>query len=354
MGTPWQFPRLHLEQAHEITTGEGATIGLIDTGVDTRDNPALTTRNITNYNYAEYDRTVGEDDEVDCTTGTQAAALMVADAPGFVAVAPNARLLALRARQDGALPGTEEGDPIDNYADAVRGGVEYKVDVLVIAQSTQETPKYRMAIEAAQEAGIVIVAAAPILGSSGDFPASAEGVISVGATGQGDIAAKESQPLTSGQVTIAAPGDQIPTVSPSGSAGPAWATASGTSLAAAQVGAVAALILAHEPDLTPQQVQERLTRTADTAGITPPDPVVGAGIVNPIRALTEGSSSSASPTAEKPIAPNDPRDRAGTDPLITTTVIAAAGAAVILAGLVIVLAIAIPAAGRRGRDSSGS
>ncbi|MDO5712694.1 MAG: S8 family serine peptidase, partial [Micrococcales bacterium] len=306
---------------------------------------------ITNYNYAEYDRTVGEDDEVDCTTGTQAAALMVADAPGFVAVAPGARLLALRARQDGALPGTEEGDPIANYADAVLGGIEYKVDVLVITQSTQETPKYRAAIEAAQAAGIVIVAAAPILGSSGDFPASADGVISVGASGEGDIAAKESQPLASGQVTLAAPGDNIPTISPSGPGGAVWAIASGTSLAAAQVGATAALLIAYEPDLTPEQVAERLTRTADTAGITPPDPVLGAGIVNPIRALTEGSSSSASPSTQSPTAPNDPRDRAGTNPLITTTVIAIAGAAVVLAGLVILLSIAIPAANRRHRAS---
>jgi subtilisin family serine protease len=60
----------------------------------------------------------------------------------------------------------------------------------------------------------------------------------------------------------------------------------GTSVAAAHVSGVAALLLQHEPDLKPGDIRSILTTTAKPLGIPDDHADFGAGLVNAYRAVT--------------------------------------------------------------------
>lgn len=79
---------------------------------------------------------------------------------------------------------------------------------------------------------------------------------------------------------LAAPGVDIDVTAQDGD----WTTASGTSLAAPAVSAVAARLAAKNPDLTPSEIEAILTRTADPA--QGPTSDIGQGVFDPDEALT--------------------------------------------------------------------
>lgn len=108
--------------------------------------------------------------------------------------------------------------------------------------------------------GAVVVAAAGNDGSDSvrEYPAaeSAYGEIAVGASAVGGVRAAFSN--FGSWVDIASPGDQVTSAVPGGGYG----TWSGTSMAAPLVAGVAALLRSIEPNLAPEDVVRRLTRTA--------------------------------------------------------------------------------------------
>jgi subtilisin family serine protease len=99
-----------------------------------------------------------------------------------------------------------------------------------------------------------------------EFPGAYPGVIAVGATGKSNRRASFSN--TGKHISIVAPGLNIIStlpLTPSAARGAdevQYASWSGTSMATPHVSAAAALILARYPDLSPQQVAQRLTSTA--------------------------------------------------------------------------------------------
>jgi membrane-anchored mycosin MYCP len=124
----------------------------------------------------------------------------------------------------------------------------------------------------------------------------------------------------------------------------------GTSYASAFVAGTAALILAVHPDLTPDQVIQRIEATADrpNTGYLP-DPRIGWGVVNPYRAVTaelpgeSGAVPTAAAATPQPMTLPAVR-RQHTDPVRRGAVLAVIGAAV--------LALAVPGAAaalRNGR-----
>jgi subtilisin family serine protease len=85
-------------------------------------------------------------------------------------------------------------------------------------------------------------------------------------------------------VALAAPGVQI--LAPG--AGGTYLFDSGTSFAAAYVSSAAALILQGRPGLKPEAVRETMAGTAHDLGKPSPDPDYGAGLIDPLAALTGG------------------------------------------------------------------
>jgi len=124
-------------------------------------------------------------------------------------------------------------------------------------------------------------------GNPTEYPAAYTGVIAVGATGKSNRRASFSN--TGSHIAISAPGLNILSTLPMTSSAARdksetkYAVWSGTSMATPHVSAAAALIIARHPNLSPQQVADRLKSTAtklSTLGKKPHTREYGYGLLN--------------------------------------------------------------------------
>ncbi|MFI0722438.1 type VII secretion-associated serine protease mycosin [Streptomyces sp. NPDC021224] len=294
--TPWSLQRVLLNRLWQNTRGKGVTVAVIDSGIDTR-NPQLATA-------VDVSRSLdltapggrGTTDPVG--HGTEVAGIIAArpsPATGFVGLAPEATLISLRqAGEDGT--GT-----VDGLARALRKAVAEGAGVINISQDTPRgTPGLAAAVAAAVAADAVIVASAGNGGSDGVFrttyPGGYPGVLAVGASDRNNERAPFSQ--AGDFVGVAAPGVDILSTVPGGG----QCLDNGTSFAAPYVAGVAALIRAEHPTWTAAEVIAQIEQTAQR--ISPGhDALLGWGVVDPVRALTDGATAIETPTpdpAERP------------------------------------------------------
>ncbi|NHB84751.1 S8 family serine peptidase [Tessaracoccus sp. HDW20] len=146
--------------------------------------------------------------------------------------------------------------------------------------------------------------------SRASLPRRLPGVIGVGISNQQDAGDPATYP--SHDITVGAPGRSLVALRPSKD-GPqatlenqAYLTdATGTSYAAPVVTGIVALLLQYERDvhdrrLTPAEVKRRLIATADRPAVPLPDSYLGYGIVNPMRALTDTTSETATSATATP------------------------------------------------------
>ncbi|MCB0341561.1 MAG: S8 family serine peptidase [Pseudobdellovibrionaceae bacterium] len=152
------------------------------------------------------------------------------------------------------------------------------------------------AIQRASDKGILFIAAAGNDGTNNDnsahYPSNYEmsNVLSVAAiNNRGDLAYFSNYGRET--VDIAAPGVDVYSTTPDG-----YKSWSGTSMATPHVSGVAALMLAQEPNLSPEQVIERLIATAQPLAALR-NRLVSSGFVNAYHALTN---------TPPPRDPNDP------------------------------------------------
>ena len=210
--------------------------------------------------------------------GTGMAVMIAGAGSTYEGLAPGAKILPVRG-----ITGSGFGD-----ADNVAAGIEYAFSqhVQVISMSLYVSPPgaaLAKAVQDAEDAGIVVVAASGNQSSTSvDYPAAYPGVVAVAAVDKSGTIASFSN--SGPQVTIAAPGVDVPAEDETGATG----TADGTSASTAYASAVAALIRAAHPSWTVGQVIRDLISTADPAsGMTTGQHSVhyGYGIVDPLKAL---------------------------------------------------------------------
>ncbi len=136
-------------------------------------------------------------------------------------------------------------------------------------------------LTAARGKGIVLVAAAGNAGpKSGPlYPAADPNVIAVTATDADDRLFRQSN--RGRHVTIAAPGVDILVPAPENN----YQVTSGTSVAAAHVSGVAALVLQRQPGLSPDAVRNILMRSARDIGPRGRDDQFGAGLADAYQAV---------------------------------------------------------------------
>ena len=373
----WQLQRLGMESVWRLATGSGIRIAVIDTGVSTLGSPYL----------GDKDRFIvrdliptsagqSDDGSIDCLHGTVVTSILaagrasdggaLASATNFSGIAPDATVYAYRTLlASEQKEGQESEEDLRYTIDAVRQAIRDDVDVINLSQVTfgdALLPDFQEAIEDAIDAGIVVVAAAGNVGQAQQgrpYPAAFAGVIGVGVSNQQDAGDPTTYP--SRDITVGAPGRSLVGLRPSKDGqqasleNQAYVTdATGTSYAAPVVTGIVALLLQYERDvhgrdLTPAEVKERLISTADRPAVPLPDPYLGYGIVNPMRALTNttsGEAAAATPeaTPEAEVLISSPAPT----PLISMIALVFGIAAAIIVLLGVVAAIAIPAA-RRGR-----
>ena len=155
-------------------------------------------------------------------------------------------------------------------------------------------PELALALAAAAKKGVVLVAAAGNAGpkSAPLYPAADPNVIAVTATDPDDKLFVQSN--RGRQFAVAAPGVDILAPAPADT----YQITTGTSVAAAQVSGIVALLLEAKPGLTPQAVRKALLSTARDLGPKGRDDQFGAGLADAYGAV---QSLTASP-ARAPVA----------------------------------------------------
>jgi subtilisin family serine protease len=259
--------KLHLTEAHRITSGDDVLVAVIDSKIDSK-HPDLT-------------GVIA--DEYDVVGGTATAHLhgtamagAIAARSKLVGVAPKVKLLAVRAFSGS---GESAESTTFNILKSVDWAASKKARIINMSFAGPPDDLLREMLAKANARGIVLIAA---VGNAGPrspplYPAADAGVIGVTATDVDDrLMAQANQ---GPQVAVAAPGVEILAVAPDGK----YQVTSGTSIAAAHASGVAALLLASKPNLTPAQVRASLTRTATR--IPGKRNEVGAGVIDALAVI---------------------------------------------------------------------
>ncbi|MGW3681593.1 type VII secretion-associated serine protease mycosin [Streptomyces prasinus] len=365
-GRPWPLQRVQLDELWGQSKGKDVRVAVIDTGVDVK-NPQLKNavdvksgrnflpRGLKDENGDPVDR--GNENGTTDTVGhgTKVAGIIAARpaaGTGFVGLAPEATIIPIQQND------AEGNGDTDSLARSIDYAVQAGADVINISQDTAGAvvpdPKLRTAVEEALAEEVVVVASAGNDGVGGNtkktYPASYEGVLAVAASDRNNERASFSQ---SGDfVDVAAPGVDIISTVPRGG----HCADNGTSFSAPYVAGLAALIKAEHPNWSGRQIVAQIEQTAERT-IAGHDRLVGWGVVDPVRALTEDDRPIESPrpvggltSAEAPAAAELPLGETADERNARLATYVAVGAAVLVAGLG-GTAVAIRDARRRPRTA---
>ncbi|MEU8986967.1 type VII secretion-associated serine protease mycosin [Streptomyces sp. NPDC048558] len=349
----WVLDAFAAEDVWAVSQGEGVTVAVVDSGVDTS-HPDLTGQVLEGKDF-----TGGGNAHEDLMGhGTAMASIIAAhghgsgNASGMMGLAPKAKILPLRALQT-------EKDPMhdETWAAAVRYAVDQGAKVINMSfgnDGGKTLSDGRAAIAYAQAHDVVVVAGSGNDGSIAvDEPAVLPGVISVGAYDKKGNLWEGSN--TGEGLDLVAPGAEI--LGADTNMSQQYALTNGTSDATAYVSATAALVRSKYPDLSAGQVINRLIKSATFAhhkGLKAPDEEYGYGIVRPYSALTMdiptgpkenplGHLTMSSPPPHDTAKETDTATRASSRNIL----IVAGIAAVVIVGIVVWLVI-------RSRRGSGS
>jgi subtilisin family serine protease len=242
--------QMQINQAHKTATGKNVTIGMIDTGVDL-DHPDLAGQISKNQNLAEVISTSFSTDK----HGTAVAGVMVAkkgNAKGIIGVAPNARLVALKACWPDKAEAIEAICNSFTLALAVNTAIKSGVNIINMSLSGPQDPLLTLLLNKALKKGIIVVASDSGSGNAQEnFPASLKDVISVKSYKH------STSPFDFKANSISAPGEKVLTTLPYGT----YDFISGSSIAAAEISGVLALLLEIKPDLTSDEAYSILQKS---------------------------------------------------------------------------------------------
>lgn len=266
-GDPAQYAvaKLHLPEAHRLATGDGVLVAVIDSGIDTG-HPDLAGTVA-----ATFDVRGPHENHFH---GTAIAGAIAAHGR-LLGVAPRVRLLAVRS-----LDANGQGTSL-SIADGIEWSVARGARVLNMSFAAPQDPLLRQHLAAVHARGIVMVAAAGNEGphSAPLYPAADEHVIAVTATDAED----HLYPLANRgrHIALAAPGVEVLEPAPNDRV----QLISGTSIAAAHVSGIVALILERAPMLRPTDVRSILLRSAAKPNLPEGKDDCGAGLADALRAV---------------------------------------------------------------------
>lgn len=297
---PWEDRMLDPARVWSVTKGAGVRVGVVDSGVDS-DNPHLRGKVFAGFDFVRNQPGA----RFDCATHGTPVASIIAGAQlrgtGFHGVAPDARIVPARIT---------DTDEIKGGPAVVAAGIRYTVDngakVLNLSLTLfQDSPEIKQAVEYARSKDVLVVAAAGNLREDNNptpYPAAYEGVLGVGSIDINGALAPDSQ--TGDYVDLVAPGVKVTGCAP----GAGHLLREGTSFATPFVAGTAALVRSAWPELTAEEVAERLVRTATVSRGGQRGPEYGAGVVNPYRAVTDTSLGDAAAPAKAAPLPGPQRD----------------------------------------------
>jgi len=279
-----------IREAWQTTRGEGVTIAVIDTGIgkvpQVFGEAVVGGTDVSGAGTPDGRTPLGA---VDGNHGSWVASLAAGrgkpDGTGMIGVAPEADLLSVSVGfgAAAAVPFTEQ------VAKGIRWAVDHGADIINLSFTTNTLDwdeSWDDAFLYAFEHDVVVVVAAGNRGSGTNIigaPATIPGVLTVGGVDQTGTASIEAstQGITIG---ISAPSEGLLGVSADGEV-VSW---SGTSGAAPIVAGVAALIRSAHPDISANDVINRIIKTAMPVADAqkPRDPLYGFGLVDANAAIS--------------------------------------------------------------------
>lgn len=285
----WNFTRIGMEDAWDLSTGSGTVVAIVDSGVR-QSLPDLAGTNFT----AGYDFVNGDNDPDDDNGHGSHVAGTVAQTTnnslGCAGIAYNATIMpvkVLNKRGSGSLT---------DIADGITFAVDNGADVINLSLGGPSTLSVlEDAINYAWNNNVVVICAAGNDSSSASFyPAAYTNSISVSATGGNDALASYSN--YGATIDICAPGGDSGDYNGDGyddmilqntfvrkSTG--YYFFSGTSMAAPHVAAVAALVKSANFSLTNAQIRNILESTAEDLGTSGWDQYFGHGLLDAYAAV---------------------------------------------------------------------
>jgi len=239
---PWQ-----LEEIRKAATGRKVLVAVVDSGIEAN-HPDLQGQVALQENFVDGQSYVAEQH------GTAVAGVIAARAGngvGIEGVAPDARLLALRACWQ-----TDAGTRCNSFtlAKAMNFALLQGAQIINLSLSGPQDRLLQKLVEAAQARGVRVVGAIDPKQADGGFPANCSGVFAVAADGA---------PRNDLRVLLA-PGRDIPTTMP----GARWGIVSGSSYAAAHVSGMLALLGELKPALAAARLRESIVLTEGSAPLT--------------------------------------------------------------------------------------
>jgi len=268
----YAFKRLNADGLPSGIDGRGVKIAVIDTGADYLHHD-LQGR------IAQKKDIVGKGSFCRDLHGTAVAGIIAAccgNGIGICGLAPRAEIIAIKA----CRPIAEEKITATTTSYWLSQGIDYaivqKVQVINLSLGGPKDPLIADLVKEAFARGIVIVAAAGDKGLSTypPYPAALSEVVAVAAV---DNKGKPYAEGIKGEfIALCAPGVDIMTTS----SGNKYNFYTGTSMAAAYVTAVVALVLQRHPHLEPKQVQSLLEQSARDLGAPGKDKQFGYGLID--------------------------------------------------------------------------
>jgi subtilisin family serine protease len=277
---------LRADLAHRVSTGQGVTVAVIDTGADT-DHPDLRGRIAETATFVEG----GEPSFRTDRHGTAVAGIIGAraDGTGLDGIAPEARLDVFKACWYSDPTAAKARCSSWTLAKAVDHAINRGIKVINLSLGGRADDLLTRLLATADQRGIVVVVATLDHPDDPGFPASLDTVIPAIAC---DANHHVVPPRWRG-IAFAAAAPGVDVVAPVPHVG--YSLVSGSSLAAAHVTGIVALLLQQAPQATPDQIRTTLRTTAKPIMGSNPAGATHIGLVDACAALARQAPQLACP-----------------------------------------------------------
>ncbi|MGO1183544.1 MAG: S8 family serine peptidase [Micrococcaceae bacterium] len=290
---PLAYAQLGIDRAHQISTGEGVLVAIVDSGVDSS-NAHLSDATRSGENIAGSGAATEDEDGHGTALAGQIAARAV-DGSGVLGIAPDAEILPVKVYN--TTEASRNDDAVEPNLPMISEGIDWAADqgaqVIVVALSSAENNSaVATAVQRATQQGSLVVAssgnrATAAENEQGDgvrYPAGYQQVLGVAAAT--DDGAMSEAAFHGTQVDLAAPAQNVATTYFGDGDCVISQDAPSTSFATGYVAGIAALVAAAHPDEDPLMWKWRLEATGLRANPSQRSDELGWGVVSAYDALT--------------------------------------------------------------------